>query len=64
VLSPGEACENTRKTSLSIKTERYLVYIKRMFGAFFYIWRWMSGADLHMEAAHSNLDAGSGGDLI
>jgi hypothetical protein len=25
VLSHGEACENTRKTRLSIKTERYLV---------------------------------------
>jgi hypothetical protein len=25
VLSRGEACENTRKTRLSIKTERYLV---------------------------------------
>jgi hypothetical protein len=25
VLSRGEACENTRKTRLSIQTERYLV---------------------------------------
>jgi hypothetical protein len=25
VLSRGEACENTGKTRLSIKTERYLV---------------------------------------
>jgi hypothetical protein len=28
VLSRGEACENTRKTRLSIKTERYLVHTR------------------------------------
>jgi hypothetical protein len=26
VLSRGEGCENTRKTRLSIRTERYLVW--------------------------------------
>jgi hypothetical protein len=31
VLSRGEACENTQKTRLSIKTERYLVvYIEKL----------------------------------
>jgi hypothetical protein len=28
VLSRGEACENTQKTRLSIKTERYLVPVQ------------------------------------